>query len=68
MIAAFWTAISSAATSAATALGTIFGAGFGLIYDGTVLTELGEVLVLIASLGFILGVVYLVINKLPGAR
>lgn len=68
MISAFWTAISTAATSAATALGSIFSAGFGLIYDGTALTDLGEVLVLIASLGFILGVVYLVMNKLPGGR
>ena len=68
MITAFWSEIATAATSAGTALGTIFSAGFGLIYDGTALTQLGQVLVIIASLGFILGVVYLVINKLPGTR
>lgn len=68
MLQVFWTAVTASVSAAAGGLQAAADAGISLIYDGTALTDLGEVVVIGAGVGLVLGIFYLVIRMLPSVR
>lgn len=74
-ITAFWDALVSVGADVSNALVSLFGFGLNLIYtpavapatEGTV-TQFGWIVISMAALGFILSIVYLVINMLPKGK
>lgn len=67
-IQTFWDQIIDVVGDIASAFQAAASAGISLIYDGTALTSLGEVITITLGVGLVIGLFYLVIRVLPGAR
>jgi hypothetical protein len=68
MLGAFWTAVTASVAAAAGGLQAAADAGISLVYDGTALTDLGEVITISVGVALVLGIFYLVIRMLPSVR
>lgn len=64
----FWDQIIDVVVDIAVAFQAAASAGISLIYDGTALTSLGEIITITLGVGLVIGLFYLVIRVLPGAR
>lgn len=66
MTAALFTGIGAVVTGSLTLVGNLFTGAVGLLYDGTAITDLGEIVLFVAAAPLVFGAVAWIISQVNG--